>query len=69
MNKNVIELISKILKFEVSCDSNRKNTPSWDSLKHLEIMFAVEDLKGVELNEQQMISLDSVQKISDFVND
>lgn len=39
------ELIGKVLSIDPSTlseDSNAQNTPKWDSLRHIEILFAME---------------------------
>jgi len=61
----VLKVLSTILKSEVDVTSSRHNTARWDSLKHIEIIFAVEDELGVEFSEEELASIDSVVKIVD----
>lgn len=70
MEKQQIEqvaltVIGTVLKreFGVGQDVTRQNTPGWDSLKHIEIMFAMEDELGMEFSEEELAHLDSVAKI------
>lgn len=70
MNCNTIEtkllkVLSTILKqpFTSPHDIGRSNTPGWDSLKHLEIMFALEEELGVEFTTEELAALDSAIKI------
>lgn len=74
MNRNQIEqivtmVLSTILqrRFEAGAEITRKNTPNWDSLKHMEIMFALEDELGIEFSEDALAELDSADKIIDAV--
>ena len=60
-----LDVIGAALKSEASLDTSRENTPQWDSLKHIEIVFALEDELGIEFSEEEMASLDSVAKIVD----
>ena len=46
---------------------SRENTAEWDSLKHLEIMFAVEDEFRVEFSEDELASADSIARIADLI--
>jgi acyl carrier protein len=41
----------------------RADTPSWDSLKHVELVFAVEDACQVSLEESDLGELDSLDDI------
>ena len=36
----------------------RAETPAWDSLSHIEIIYAVEETLGVTLSEEEMAPLD-----------
>jgi acyl carrier protein len=68
MNRHEIEaavlaVLAAVLKCEVDSTSSRHNTPQWDSLKHIEIIFAVEDELGLEFSEEEMSTLDSVTRI------
>jgi acyl carrier protein len=74
MNRNQIEqivttVLSTILQrqFETGAEITRKNTPNWDSLKHMEIMFALEDELNIEFSEEALAELDSADKIIDAV--
>jgi acyl carrier protein len=62
----VLEVLAAVLKRETGLDSSRRNTPQWDSLKHIEIIFAVEDELGLQFSEEELASIDSVAKIVDL---
>ena len=63
VQNTVVKVLSAILKCETDIDTSRENTPQWDSLKHIEIIFAVEDELEIEFSQQEMVGLDSVAKI------
>lgn len=69
IEKTVLAVLTTVLKspFEVGGEVTRQNTPSWDSLKHIELMFALEEELGVEFTEQELVQLDSVSKIINIV--
>jgi acyl carrier protein len=48
----------------VSINFSRANSSEWDSLKHVEIMFALEDRFNVRFDEVDLEKLDSVEKIA-----
>jgi len=70
MDRNAIEVklltvLSTLLKqpFASVAGLSRQNTPAWDSLKHVEIMFALEDELGLEFSDQELAGLDDAEKI------
>lgn len=70
IEQTVLAVLTTILKrpFSDSTDITRQSTANWDSLKHIEIMFALEDELGTEFSEEELVSLDSVSKIVDAVS-
>lgn len=58
------EVLAAVLGHEVMAQLTRADEPSWDSLKHMQIVFAVEERFGVQFTEQEIPRLDS---LSSFV--
>ena len=72
MNRHQIETIvlavlTGILKCDVSLDSIRENVDQWDSLKHIEVIFALEDELDMQFPEEEMAELNSVIRIVERV--
>lgn len=44
-------------------DVRRENEPKWDSLKHMEIIFAIEDALDVKFQEEELPGLNSIHAI------
>ncbi|HEX5647362.1 MAG TPA: acyl carrier protein [Nitrospira sp.] len=64
----VRSVLTVVLKEPLNgADVTRQNTASWDSLKHIEIMFALEDELETQFLEEELAALDSVKKIVDAV--
>ncbi|GGD00291.1 acyl carrier protein [Undibacterium terreum] len=65
----VLDTVATILKrpLDAGLNSTRSSIVEWDSLKHVEIMFALEDELGTEFSEEELAQLDSVMKIVDVV--
>ena len=59
-------VITALLKCPIGAHSARANTPQWDSLKHIEVIFAIEDELHLQFDEAHLASLDSVSKIVDM---
>jgi acyl carrier protein len=46
----------------------REEHPAWDSLKHIEVIFALEDRFKVRFSEADMQQMDSVGKIAQRIS-
>jgi acyl carrier protein len=60
------ELIGKVLGVEPSQlneESNAQNTPKWDSLRHIEVVFAMENAFHVRFT---MPEISGLRKLSDI---
>jgi acyl carrier protein len=66
LQSDVRELIARILELPLSpsVDVLRRDTREWDSLKHMEIVFALEDRFGVTFDESEFSALDSCAAIA-----
>lgn len=63
----VIQTVSRALKCKVDAHSTRDNTAAWDSLRHIEVVFSLEDELGLEFTEAEQAELLGVQRIVDVV--
>lgn len=63
----VAQLISEITGESVGVESSRDSIPAWDSLRHVEIIFAFEDSYGITLEEAEMAKLNSVKSLAQRV--
>lgn len=63
----VIQTVRRALKADVDAHSTRDNTPAWDSLRHIEVVFSLEDELGLEFTESEQVELMGVQRIVDIV--
>ncbi|WP_339862175.1 MULTISPECIES: acyl carrier protein [Alphaproteobacteria] len=68
-SKEIEQKIISIVKIitqqdDVSAKSNRENTPEWDSLKHIDLIFALEDEFNVEFESEIIAQLNSIASIA-----
>ena len=57
------EVIAGVLKIDPSMindESNALNTPNWNSLRHIELILAVENAYGVRFSMPEMVSMQNV---------
>ena len=67
---DVISIISDILEIEaerLSPELSIFNEPRWDSLAHLKIILAVQDLLGKKMSIDDIASISSVSDLLDIV--
>ena len=60
------QIVAKVLAVDVSTisdASNAKNTPNWDSMRHIELLLAVEVAYGVQFT---MAEITSMQNLGDM---
>jgi acyl carrier protein len=65
LETEVAKLASEILGETVGPEASRFTVAGWDSLKHMEIIFAFEEAYGVRLDEAEMASHSSVQALAE----
>jgi acyl carrier protein len=56
-------VMGKVLQIppqDISADVSRKTLLVWDSLKHMNLILALEDEFGVEFNDQEIAGIDSL---------
>jgi acyl carrier protein len=61
----LVEVFSTVLGHPVDTTLARINEPGWDSLKHMQIVFAVEEKFGVQFTEGEIPGLDSFGKFAE----
>jgi len=66
LEMEVQDLLVAVLKLETVRDPNlhRRSVREWDSLKHMEIVFALEDRYGVQFDESEFATLDGPAAIA-----
>jgi acyl carrier protein len=65
LNQDVLRLLGYILGRKIEAHENPSRTaePNWDSLKHIELMFLLEDELGVRLSETAMVDMQDAEGI------
>lgn len=61
----VLRILSTVIKQPLphGAATTMENTVGWDSLKHIEIMFAVEEELNIQFSEEELAELRSVAQI------
>ena len=59
--RTVMGKVLQISPQDISPDVSRENLAAWDSLKHMNLMLALEDEFGIEFSDQEMVGLNTLQ--------
>lgn len=57
------EILESFLGEEISAGTSRSNSAAWDSLQHMQIVFALEEKFAVQFTEDEIPTLDSFKAI------
>lgn len=69
MKNNLAEIINTILKTSYSASelAIKESVSEWDSLKNIEIVFAVEEEFGVSIDETELSAIAGLDSLLDLV--
>jgi acyl carrier protein len=63
----VVKLMSSLMGVEVTVGTCREDSDVWDSMKHVELIFVIEDEFGIEFSPEIYSQLDSVKSIVEMI--
>lgn len=69
LERDVRALVAKVLKIAPVPEApiGRASCATWDSLRHVEIVFALEDRFDVQFDEEEFPRMDSTQAIAAMI--
>lgn len=71
MLEKIIEIISNTLNIppeQVTLESDTTNTPMWDSLAHMNVIFALEDCFDIQFTDEELEKSTSVKQLLKIIN-
>ena len=63
MNNKIINTVSEVLGVEVNDNTSQKNCDKWNSLRHLNIIIALENTFDVTFEPEEIAEMKSVKDI------
>jgi acyl carrier protein len=63
--RGIMTKVLQIAPQDISPDISRTNLPAWDSLKHMNLMLALEDEFGIEFSDKEISDLNSLHLLVD----
>ena len=70
MQAKVLNVVSEVLGVPADAltdDSSPENIESWDSLKHMNLVLALEEEFGIRFSDEQIVAMLSVRSIKEAV--
>lgn len=67
IERELIEICSTFLGHPVDNTLVRAVDGTWDSLRHMQIIFAVEEKFGVQFTEEEIPVMDSLARFADYL--
>lgn len=72
MKERVFKVISQIMNVRINTvneNSSSSTIEEWDSLKHMNLILALEEEFGVQFTDEQIVDMVSVEKILQAIQD
>ena len=69
MTDQIIKIIEDVLKVPVDQETAQDNCDQWDSLRHLSIIVAIEEVFDVSFEPEDIAKMKNVQDIEKFLTD
>jgi len=70
MEEKVLNVVSQVLGIPVDTitdDSSPESIEAWDSLKHMNLVLALEEEFGIRFSDERIVAMLSVRSIKDAV--
>lgn len=67
--KQIMANIFEVGEDEITDDSSIDNIENWDSLKHINLIIAIEEQFGISIDEDEMLEMTSFTEIKRILRD
>jgi acyl carrier protein len=65
--QRLAEIFAVVFGRPIPDAAGRNDVPEWDSLKHMQLVFAVEEQFGLQFSEEEIPRLDSMARFAEFI--
>lgn len=65
---NVMCSVFNIDKTKINKDMNNENTDGWDSLKHMNLIIALEEEFNLSFDDSEIVKINSLKKINEVIS-
>jgi acyl carrier protein len=70
LDKRLLETLSRVFNIDpggITPETSQENTPTWDSIAHLNLVFEIEDAFGVRLSSEEIPQATSVARLQEIL--
>lgn len=70
MEKKIIKIISEVLgvsEAKITNETGIDDISEWDSIKHMQIIIALEEEYDIEFTEEELVDTNNVKKLCDYI--
>jgi acyl carrier protein len=70
LDKRLLDALSRVFNIDparITPDTSQVNTPTWDSIAHLNLIFEIEDTFGVRLSSEEIPQATSVARLQEIL--
>src|SRR5207247_1516815 len=70
LDKRLLEALSSVFSIDptaITAATSQENTPGWDSINHLKLIFEIEDAFGVRLSSEEIPRATSVARLQEIL--
>ena len=65
--KNLMSAVFEVRSHDINNESSPDNIDSWDSIKHMNLVFAIEEEFNIKLTDDNIIELINMKNIMEMV--
>jgi acyl carrier protein len=70
LDKRLLDALSRVFNIDpaaITHETTQANTPAWDSIAHLNLVFEIEDTFGVRLSSEEIPTATSVARLQEIL--
>ena len=70
LDKRLVDSLSEVCNIDpaaITPETSQANTPTWDSIAHLKLVFEIEDAFGVRLSSEEIPQITSVARLQEIL--
>ena len=71
LDKRLLDTLSRVFNLDparITLETSQDNTPTWDSIAHLKLVFEIEDAFGVRLSSEEIPKATSVARLQEILS-
>jgi len=70
MKDKIFQIVSKIMEIplnDINIDSSPDTIANWDSLRHIKLILAIEEILNIQFSDDEIVSITNVRSLIDNI--